>query len=121
MASPLTLKSGAKTTSRKVTDLQRKAKEVVDEAIGGVDVLLSKNGTPVVAMVEIEKYIETQERAAKSDELGVENAQLRAKLSLMAAGGPSLEDVRREAAGKPRFSSAEMLERARARQATPAS
>jgi len=121
VASPLTLKSGAKMTSRKVTDLQRRAKEVVDEAIGGVDVLLSKNGAPVVAMVAIEKYIETQDQAAKSDELSVENAQLRAKLRLLVAGGPSLEDVRREAAGKPRISSAEMLERARARQATPAS
>ena len=51
----------------------------------------------------------------------LQNAQLRAKLRLLVAGGPSLEDVRREAAGKPRISSAEMLERARARQATPAS
>lgn len=117
MASPLTLKSGAKATFRKVADLQRKAKEVVDEAVGGVDVLLSRNGEPVVAMVEIEKYIETQNRAAAADELTEENARLRAQVSLLAAGGPTLEQVRREAAGQPRLSSAEMLERARARQA----
>lgn len=116
MASPLTLKSGAKTTLRKVTDLQRKAKEVVDEAIGGVDVLLSKNGSPVVAMVGLERYVETQDRAARVDELGLENAQLRAQLSLLAAGGPSLAQVRQEAAGKPRIGAADMLARAQARQ-----
>lgn len=117
MASHLTLKSGAKARFRKVADLQRKAKEVVDEAIGGVDVLLSKNGEPVVAMVEIEKYIETQNRAAAAEELSQENARLRAQVSLLAAGGPSLGQVRREAAGQSRRGGEDMLERARARQA----
>lgn len=89
----------------------------VDEALGGVDVLLSRNGEPVVAMVEIERYIETQNRAAEADELGVENARLRAQIGLLAAGGPSLEQVRRDAAGQPRLTAREMLARARARQA----
>ena len=117
MPSPLTLKSGAKTTSRKVTDLQRKAKEVVDEAVGGVDVLLSKNGEPIAALVEIERYIQTQNRAAAADELSEENARLRAQISLLAAGGPTLAQVREEAAKQTRLSSTQMLERARARQA----
>ena len=116
MPSPLTLKSGAKTTMRKVTDLQRKAREVVDEAVGGVDVLLSRNGEPVVAMVEIERYIETQNRAAEVDELNEENARLRAAFNLVAAGGPELDQLQRSAIGEPRLSGAEMLERARSRQ-----
>ena len=117
MASPLTLKSGAKATFRKVADLQRKSKEVLDEAVGGVDVLLSRNGEPVAALVEIERYIETQNRAAAAEELGEEVARLRAQINLLAAGGPSLEQARREAEGQPRLKSTQMLDRARARQA----
>lgn len=117
METPLTLKSGAKATVRKMADLQRKSKELVDEAIAGTDVLLSRNGEPVAALVEIDRYADIQNRAAEAAELSAENMRLRARLALLAAGGPSLEQVRQEAEGQPRLSAAQMLERARARQA----
>lgn len=96
MPKPMTLKSGAEAVTHKVSDLQRKYKELVEEVQTGKDVILTRNGEQVAALVDIGRYIEAQSKAAESDELAHRVEVLEAKLDLAMAGGAPLAGARKQ-------------------------
>ncbi len=97
MTRPMTLKSGAEAVTHKVSDLQRKYKELVDAVLTGKDVILTRNGEQVAALVDIGRYIDAQDKAAKAESLAHKIEILEAKLDLALAGGPALAEVRKQA------------------------
>lgn len=96
MAISLKLQDGSETVTRKVSDLQRHYKDLLEETQHGKDVLLSRNGEHVAALIDIARYVETQNRATRCEELAQVVEQLQARLTLALAGGPSLEEARKE-------------------------
>ncbi len=96
MSNALTLHGGVSTVSHKVSDLQRDYTGVLAEVEQGHDVLLTKHGEHIAALVDIERYKETQGRAARAEELAMKLERVQALLDLALVGGPSLEEVRRQ-------------------------
>lgn len=94
MPNTLTLHGGVSTVSHKVSDLQRDYTGVLAEVEQGHDVLLTKHGEHIAALVDIERYKETQERAAKAEDLAMKLERAQALLDLALLGGPTLEEVR---------------------------
>lgn len=111
MATPVTLSSGAEMITHKVTDLQRNYTKLIKEAKEGKDVVLTNHGDQEVTMVEFKRYIHLQNEVAEKRQLEEENKRLRAANSLLAAGGPSLVEMKREAEGRKRLTMDELLAR----------
>jgi prevent-host-death family protein len=94
MGNPLKLYSGAEMVSHNISELQSKYSVLVEEALSGKDVAIVKRGKNVVALQSFDKYLELQNEAGRARELDVQVQQLQARLDLLLAGGPSLQEVR---------------------------
>ncbi|MNX70138.1 type II toxin-antitoxin system [compost metagenome] len=97
MGTPLVLKSGTEVITHPVSDLQKKYRQLLDKVISGCDVVLTRHGEPLVAIVDIEQFRKTQQRAARYDELAQKVELLQARLDLAAAAEPSLAKARQQA------------------------
>lgn len=111
MATPVRLNSGAEMVTHKVTDLQRNYPKLIKEAKEGKDVVLTSRGDQEVAMVEFKRYVHLQNLEADRKRLEDENHRLRAAYSLLVAGGPSLADMKTEAAARKRLTMDDLLAR----------
>jgi antitoxin (DNA-binding transcriptional repressor) of toxin-antitoxin stability system len=109
MATPIRLNSGAEMVTHKVTDLQRNYSKLIKEAKGGLDVVLTNHGDQEVTLIEFNRYIHLQNEVAEKRGLEEEIKRLRAANSLLAAGGPSLTEMKHEAAGRERLAMDEVL------------
>ena len=113
----LVLSSGTKAVTRKVSDLQRAYKEVLEDVRAGNDVLLTRTGEEVAAVVDIERYLSVQTKAAQAEELQRKIEVLEARLALALAGGPTLAEARERAAREPGKTAAEVKEAVKMRRA----
>ena len=113
----LILSSGTSAVTRKVSDLQRCYKEVLEDVMAGHDVLLTRTGEEVAAVVDIERYLSVQSKAALAEELQRRVELLEARLELALAGGPSLAQARERAKREPGKTAADVKASVRGRMA----
>ena len=113
----LVLSSGTSAVTRKVSDLQRCYKEVLEDVMAGHDVLLTRTGEEIAAVVDIERYLSVQAKAATAEDLQRKVELLETRLELALAGGPSLAEARERARREPGKTATDVKEAVRRRRA----